>query len=131
MKKILLAGVLGIGLFSACNDNYLEKYPLTSLTEQNAFLDYSNYKAYMYPCYELFTNTTIQTNFKENSLNSQRYGDWYAGLVTIRDNEFNPYAYQTITQTTSGGGWDFSYTSNPQLSSSASFLRLNVLSSLN
>ena len=62
MKKILLAGVLGIGLFSACNDNYLEKYPLTSLTEQNAFLDYSNYKAYMYPCYELFTNTTIQTN---------------------------------------------------------------------
>ena len=109
MKKILLAGVLGIGLFSACNDNYLEKYPLTSLTEQNAFLDYSNYKAYMYPCYELFTNTTIQTNFKENSLNSQRYGDWYAGLVTIRDNEFNPYAYQTITQTTSGGGWDFSY----------------------
>lgn len=37
MKKILLAGVLGIGLFSACNDNYLEKYPLTSLTEQNAF----------------------------------------------------------------------------------------------
>lgn len=48
MKKILLAGVLGIGLFSACNDNYLEKYPLTSLTEQNAFLDYSNYKAYMY-----------------------------------------------------------------------------------
>lgn len=109
MKKILLAGVLGIGLFSACNDNYLEKYPLTSLTEQNAFLDYSNYKAYMYPCYELFPNTTIQTNFKENSLNSQRYGDWYAGLVTIRDNEFNPYAYQTITQTTSGGGWDFSY----------------------
>ena len=83
MKKILLAGVLGIGLFSACNDNYLEKYPLTSLTEQNAFLDYSNYKAYMYPCYELFTNTTIQTNFKENSLNSQRYGDWYAGLVIM------------------------------------------------
>lgn len=28
MKKILLAGVLGIGLFSACNDNYLENIRL-------------------------------------------------------------------------------------------------------
>ena len=31
----------------------------------------------------------------------------------------------------SKNGFDFRFTSNPQLSSSASFLRLNVLSSLN
>lgn len=86
MKKFILLTFISVGLLSACNDEYLDKYPLTSLTEQNAFLEYNNYKAYMYPCYELFTNTNIRTNFNENSTNSQRYGDWYAGIVTNRDN---------------------------------------------
>ena len=74
MKKILLAGVLGIGLFSACNDNYLEKYPLTSLTEQNAFLDYSNYKAYMYPCVESSGKCKISKYF---------YKTRFLGLKTL------------------------------------------------
>lgn len=96
-------------LLIGCNDDYLEKYPLTDLTEENAFLEYNNFKAYMYPCYEMFTNTTIRTNFNNMYFGSQFYGDFYSGIVTERDGSYNPYAYQNITPTVSGNGWDFSY----------------------
>lgn len=96
-------------LFVGCNDDFLEKYPLTTLTEKNAFLEYNSYKAYMYTCYALFTNTNIRTNFNNMYYGSQFYGDFYAGLVTERDGSYNPYAYQNINPTVSGNGWDFSY----------------------
>jgi len=97
-------------LAASCNDEYLEKYPKTSLTEQNAFLEYNSFKAYMYPCYDLFFTTAIRTNFSGNHCASQFYSDFYAGLLSNRDNPTgNGYAYRTVTQTTSGGGWDFSY----------------------
>lgn len=107
-KKILSAVICLLALFTGCNDDYLEKYPLTDLTEENAFLEYNSFKAYMYPCYSLFTNTTIRTNFNSNYTSSQYYGDYYAGLVTNRDGSYNPYAYKNITSTVSGNGWDFS-----------------------
>lgn len=107
--NILAAVALAASLaLAGCNDDYLQKTPKTSLTEDNAFLEYNNYKAFMYPCYSLFTNTTIRTNFSNCAVQSQYYGDFYGGLVTNRDNGRNPYAYETVTQTTSGGGWDFS-----------------------
>lgn len=108
MKKILSAIVLSASLLTACNDDFLEKYPLTDLTEENAFQEYNNFKAFMYPCYELFTNTNIRTNFNGNYYSSMYYGDFLGGVVTNRDGAYNPYAYQTIQQTSSGGGWDFS-----------------------
>lgn len=109
MKRILSAIILAASLFTACNDDFLEKYPLTDLTEENAFQEYNNFKAFMYPCYELFTNTNIRTNFNNNYYGSLYYSDFYGGAVTNRDGAYNPYAYQTISQTSSGGGWDFSY----------------------
>lgn len=108
-KNIIFAVICLLMSFTSCNDNYLEKYPLTDLTEENAFLEYNNFKAYMYPCYEMFTNTTIRTNFNSNYFGSQFYGDFYGGLVTERDGRYNPYAYQNITQTVSGNGWNFEY----------------------
>ena len=109
MKKILTAICVAATTLTACNDNFLEKYPLTDLTEENAFKEYDNFKAFMNPCYEMFTNTTIHTSINNSYMNAQFYGDWYGGLVTHRDNARNPYAYQTITATADGGGWDFSY----------------------
>ena len=108
--KIFAAAALAATSLSltSCNDDFLEKIPKTDLTEANAFLEYNNFKAFMYPCYDLFTNTTIRTNLNGQVVSSTFYGDWYGGLVTSRDNSRNPYAYQSITQTTSGGGWDFS-----------------------
>ena len=109
MKKILTAICVAATTLTACNDNFLEKYPLTDLTEENAFKEYDNFKAFVNPCYEMFTNTTIHTSINNSYMNAQFYGDWYGGLVTHRDNARNPYAYQTITATADGGGWDFSY----------------------
>jgi len=111
MKKsiyILLAAVCLLA--TSCNDEFLEKYPKTSLTEQNAFLEYNSFKAYMYPCYDLFFTTYIRTNFNTTHCGSQFYGDFYAGILSNRDNPTgNGYAYRTITPTSAGGGWDFSY----------------------
>lgn len=45
MKKIYLslAILAGIGL-AGCNDSFLEHAPVTSLTENNAFRSYDNFK---------------------------------------------------------------------------------------
>ena len=109
MKKIITVVVLVATVLTACNDSFLEKYPLTDLTEENAFKEYDNFKAFMNPCYEMFTNTTIRTSINSSYMQAQFTGDWYGGLVTHRDNARNPYAYETITATADGGGWDFDY----------------------
>ena len=59
MKKILTAICVAAATLTVCNDNFLEKYPLTDLTEENAFKEYDNFKAFINPCYAMFTNTTI------------------------------------------------------------------------
>ena len=55
MKKIYLslAILAGIGL-AGCNDSFLEHAPVTSLTENNAFRSYDNFKSFAWPCYEIF-----------------------------------------------------------------------------
>lgn len=47
MKKIYLslAILAGIGL-AGCNDSFLEHAPVTSLTENNAFRSYDNFKSF-------------------------------------------------------------------------------------
>lgn len=109
-NKIFAAAALAATLtLTGCNDDFLEKTPKTDLTEVNAFLEYDNFKAFMYPCYAMFTDTNIRTNFNGSVVQSQFYGDFYGGLVTSRDNKKNEYAYRTLSQTTTGNGWDFSY----------------------
>ena len=111
MKKLIYISLAAICLLAtSCNDEFLEKYPQTSLTEQNSFLEYNGFRAYMNPCYNLFFDTAIRTNFNTMHCGSQFYSDFYAGILTNRDNPTgNGYAYRTITPTTTGGGWDFSY----------------------
>ena len=106
MKKIILT-LLVIVALSSCNDAFLDKYPVTDMIEDNAFLENDNFKAFINPCYEMFTNTTIRTSINRCYVNAQFYGDMYGGLVTHRDNKRNPYAYQTVMPTNDGGGWDF------------------------
>ena len=49
--KIFAAAALAASLsITSCNDDFLEKVPKTDLTEANAFLEYNNFKAFMYPC---------------------------------------------------------------------------------
>jgi len=111
LKSIIIACVATTSVFISCNDDFLEKNPITSLTEQNAFQTYDNFKAYMYPCYSLFTDGNIYTNFSGGSYywGGQWSSDFYAGVMTNRENSLNPYAYQTITTRTTHSSWSFSY----------------------
>ena len=110
MKKILLFLTLFTGMtLTGCNDSFLEKYPVTSLTEENAFQSYDNFKAFMWPCYEMFSNTNIATSTTAIGRNSHYLGDVYAGYLEQRGaSSQNKYAFQTVTNATSGNGWNFS-----------------------
>ncbi|MCM1483032.1 MAG: RagB/SusD family nutrient uptake outer membrane protein [Muribaculaceae bacterium] len=111
LKNIALPVIglaLGASMMTSCNDDFLEKYPQTSLTEQNAFQTYENFRAYMYNCYGLFTNTAIWTNHSGTYYyDTQWSSDFYSGLMTNRENSYNPYAWQNITTVTSSGNWGF------------------------
>ena len=110
MKKILLFLTLFTGMtLTGCNDSFLEKYPVTSLTEENAFQSYDNFKAFMWPCYEMFSNTNIATSTTAIGRNSHYLGDVYAGYLEQRGaSSQNKYAFQTVTNATSGNGRNFS-----------------------
>ena len=113
LKNIVLPFIglaLGASALTSCNDEYLEVYPQTTLTDQNAFQTYENFRAYMYNCYGLFTNTTIWTNHGGSSYywGTQWSSDFFSGLMTCRDdNSLNPYAWQNITITTKSDNWSF------------------------
>ena len=96
---------------TACNDSFMEREPVGSLVESNAFLTNDNFRAYMYQCYVLLTDARIQTNnsgaYYHN--NGQYYSDHYSGLLTDRDLWKNPYAYQTVATITASNNWNFSY----------------------
>lgn len=110
MKRlfIYMAVFSGVALTS-CNDSFLEKSPVTDLTEENAFNSYDNFKAFMWPCYEMFTNNTIRTSLAEFGQNGQYKGDMDAGYMEEKyESGYNKFAYQTVASAASGNGWDFS-----------------------
>ena len=92
----------------AC-EGFLDKYPSGTLVESNAFLTYDNYRAYMYQCYSLFTDSRIGSNFsgERYQSNGQYYSDHYSGIMSDRDLWQNPYAMQNIAVVNSSNLWDF------------------------
>ncbi|MDE6263933.1 MAG: RagB/SusD family nutrient uptake outer membrane protein [Paramuribaculum sp.] len=112
-KALSAACLVAVGFsMTSCNDDYLEKYPQTSLTEQNAFQTYENFQAYMYNSYGMFTNANILTNFSGNSYywGGQWLSDYWSGLMTNRENGLNPYAWQSFSPVTSSNSyspWNF------------------------
>ena len=101
MKRLFisLAILAGISL-SSCNDSFLEKTPVTDLTENNAFNSYDNFKAFMWPCYEMFTNNTIRTSLQGFGQDGQYKGDMAAGYFQQKyESGYNEFAYQTVVQT--------------------------------
>lgn len=111
MKKIIISlAVFAGAVLSGCNDSFLEKSPVTDLTENNAFNSYDNFKAFMWPCYEMFTNNTIGTSLNGWAGQNGNYrGDMYAGYMEEKfESSYNRFAYQTVANVASGNGWDFS-----------------------
>lgn len=111
MKKYIFALALVALTATACNDDFLEKYPKTEPTEETAFETYDNFKAFMMPCYGMFASNYILTTASGGYGSSQQYrGDVYAGYLTNKGTgSYNGYAFQTIGETVSDGGWNFEY----------------------
>lgn len=109
MKKLFISLAIFAGIsFSGCNDSFLDKVPVTDLTEDNAFNSYDNFKAFMWPCYEMFTENTIRTSLRPYGQDGQYKGDMDAGYFEQKNESgYNKYAYQTVASSASGNGWDF------------------------
>lgn len=110
MKKLFISLAILAGMtFSGCNDSFLEKVPVTDLTEDNAFNSYDNFKAFMWPCYEMFTDNTIRTSLKNTAQDGNYKGDMTAGYMEQKyESGYNDFAYQTVASVASGNGWNFS-----------------------
>ncbi len=109
MKKLLIGiAVLSGVVFSGCNDSFLDKEPVTDLTEKNAFNSYDNFKTFMWPCYEMFTDNTIRTSLNGWGQNGQYKGDMDAGYMEQKyESGYNQFAYRTVASAATGNGWDF------------------------
>lgn len=109
----VLGLALGASVMTSCNDDYLEVYPQTSLTDQNAFQTYENFRAYAYNFYNYFVDGSILTNHSGGSYywGGLYNSDFWSGLITNRNvgnlTSENPFGFQTITTATTGNGWSF------------------------
>lgn len=112
MKRIFISIAICASItLIGCNDSFLEKSPVTELTEENAFSSYNNFQNFMWPCYDMFLNSTIRTSTRSNGWGTggQYDGDVDANYLNKRSpSGFNPFAYQTKGSVASGNGWDFS-----------------------
>ena len=106
-----MLSAIAIG-FTSCNDNFMELYPDTSLTEKTVFSNYNTFKTYSWGLYSVFENGNILrrpgTGGSYASALSYQ-SDIYAGYLMHRQDGGNPYAFQNIFSVASGNGWDFSY----------------------
>lgn len=110
MKKSLYIMVPIMLLLSACNDNFLEKYPLEKQTESTAFKSYSNFKTYAWGLYDVFNSGNILRKPGTTSEDGGYEGDVLAGYLSKKgDSYLNSYSFQLATVPSSGGGWDFSF----------------------
>ena len=110
MKKHLAIFLFSAALFgTSCNDGFLDRKPVESLTEDTFFKTYENFKTYAWACYGVFDNGNILRHIGTGA--GSLYGsDQDAGYLSSKGTgAFNPYAFQTITNATSGNGWDFDY----------------------
>ena len=97
MKRRYIFLVLTLIIFNACNDDFLDKYPIDSQTEGTAFRTYNNFQTYPWSLYAVFTDNT---NYVQGIVsNLGRYnGDWRAGYFsTYATTENNQYRSQTST----------------------------------
>ncbi|MGL5731797.1 MAG: RagB/SusD family nutrient uptake outer membrane protein [Bacteroidales bacterium] len=109
---LLLASSLCL-LTTACNDEFLEKYPVESQTEPTSFVTNENFKTYAWSLYNVFTDGNILRRVGTDGAYSSAkayLSDVYAGYLTRKGtSDMNPYAFQNISNSASGNGWNFKY----------------------
>ena len=59
MRKYILILIIAVATLVSCNDNFLEKLPVETLTEGTAFSSYNNFQTYAWSLYGVFDNGNI------------------------------------------------------------------------
>ncbi len=110
MKKIIISALIVLSgtFFFSCDDGFLDREPVTDLSEANAFLTYSTYQDYMWKCYAMFSDKSIVTSTNTTGTESCYRGDFWAGYLG-RTGSQNQYSIKTVTPSTDGNGWNFEY----------------------
>jgi len=110
MKKIIkytAIAALALGI-SACNDDFLQKAPTSTISESTVFESYTSAQAYAWQFYSLLYDTNIGTSANSHGYASIYNADRYAGYFSQRSTSVgNAYAFQTVTDAASGNGWNF------------------------
>lgn len=110
MKKYILILILAVATLVSCNDSFLEKLPVETLTEGTAFSSYNNFQTYAWSLYGVFDNGNILRKIGVYGDGGLNVSDYYAGYLAWKGtSQYNPYAFQTIANVASGNGWDFTY----------------------
>ncbi|MDR1866381.1 MAG: RagB/SusD family nutrient uptake outer membrane protein, partial [Bacteroidales bacterium] len=111
MKKNMIPLCMTALLLSACNDKFLEKYPVTTPTEITAFKTYDNFRTYSWNLYNTFESSDYVQTLYDRAIKFNAEGDLLAGYLTsAADNDTdNSRRDRTVTTPSSGGGWDYSY----------------------
>ena len=111
MKKIIkytAIAALALGM-SACNDDFLQKEPTSTISEATVFESYQSAQAYAWQFYSMLYDGTIGTSANGQGYNSIYNADRNAGYFSQRTGSGNSYAFQTLSDAASGNGWNFTY----------------------
>ena len=111
MKKIIkytAIAALALGM-SACNDDFLQKEPTSTISEATVFESYQSAQAYAWQFYSMLYDGTIGTSANGHGYNSIYNADRNAGYFSQRTGSGNSYAFQTLSDAASGNGWNFTY----------------------
>ncbi|WP_195371910.1 MULTISPECIES: RagB/SusD family nutrient uptake outer membrane protein [Parabacteroides] len=110
MKNIIIKLIIAMLVLSSCNDSFLDRLPVEDLTEETSFETYDNFKTYAWSLYDVFENDNILKRLGDSASEGLYESDQYAGYLSNKGvSSYNPYAFQTIVNSTTGNGWDFSY----------------------
>ena len=95
-------------LTTGCNNDFLEYNPKTSLTEENAFITYDNFKTYSWGLYSIFTDSNMRQYIGDNCS-----GDVLANYLYMSNStntQSNNWQWNNITSSmNSDNSWNFSY----------------------
>lgn len=98
MKKQIIYSAVMLAALTSCNDDFLERTPLSEPTAETAFATYNNFKAYAWGLYETLAvpgyGETNSDNISYNSTRGSGESSWIRGTFVVPDSR-------------SGAPWDY------------------------
>lgn len=113
-KKIIYLVAVLLCSFTSCNNDFLEYFPKTDLTEETAFVTTDNFKTYSWGLYSIFQNNVMRQYLKPDAtITTAAEGDVYANYLyssNSSNTQHNDWQWNNITSTmNTDDSWNFDY----------------------